>query len=237
MSEFAAALGLSTFCARVAAGLERAGMKVIAVDIEEARVNAIRDRVTRAVRSDLRDRGMLEEIGVGECSLAVLGLPDHFDIEVLVVHFLSRLGVKEIVAQVDSEDEAAAIRVVGATRVVFPEEIAAKQLVRNLTLPGLLERVDVAEDAAIIEIECPASFVGRSLKGLDLRRKYDVHIVGVIQPPEKPGGPSITVIAPQPEEPLNAGEVLMVLGKTKRLRNFSIQIEKLRERDEEERKD
>jgi trk system potassium uptake protein TrkA len=232
MPDFAAALGLSTFCARVAMGLEQAGVKVLAVDISEARINAIRDEVTKAICGDLRDRDMLEEIGVTECSTTILGLPDHFDIGVLVVHFLSTHGVKEIIVQVNTEDQAAAIEKVGATRTVFPERVAAEQLTRTLTLPGLLDRIDVTEDAAIIEVDCPDRFVGQSLKGLDLRRKYNVHIVGLIRKAQGEGGKSQTILAPPAEEPLHDGDVLMVLGTTGRLRNFTLQIGKLRQQDQ-----
>jgi len=228
MPEFAAALGLSTFCARVAIGLEAAGTKVIAVDVSEARVNAIRDSVTKAFCADLRDREVLRELGVTDCDTAVVGLPDHFDIGVLLVHYLSNHGVREIIVQVNTEDQATAIEVVGATKTVFPERVAAEQLVRSLTLPGLIDRIDVTEDAAIVEVDCPDVFVGRSLKGLDLRRKYNVHIVGLIRKVEGRVKPQ-TILAPPAEEPLMAGDVLMVLATTGRLRNFALQIDRLRQ--------
>ncbi|MCG3195814.1 MAG: Ktr system potassium uptake protein A [bacterium] len=229
MPDFVAVLGLSTFCQRVALGLESAGFKVLAVDVSESRVHAIRDEVTKAFCGDLRDREMLDEIGVSECSTAVLGLPDHFDIGVLVVHYLSTHNVREIIVQVNTEDQAAAIEKVGATKTVFPERVAAEQQVRSMTLPGLLDRIDVSEDAAIIEVDCPDNFIGQSLKGLDLRKKYNVHVVGLIRKPEKQGEKSRTILAPPAEEPLRDGDVLMVLGTTGRLRNFTIQMEKTRQ--------
>jgi trk system potassium uptake protein len=230
MPEFAAALGLSTFCARVAVGLEEAGTKVIAVDVSEARVNAIRDSVTKAFCADLRDRDVLGDLGVTDCGTAVVGLPDHFDIGVLLVHYLKTHGVKEIIVQVNTEDQAAAIEVVGATRTIFPERVAAEQLIRSLTLPGLIDRIDVTEDAAIVEVDCPDGFVGRSLKGLDLRRKYNVHVVGLIRKVEG-GAKSQTILAPPAEEPLMAGDVLMVLATTGRLRNFALQMDRFRQQE------
>lgn len=230
MPVFAAALGLSTFCARVAIGLETAGTKVIAVDVSESRVNAIRDSVTKAFCADLRDREVLGELGVLDCDTAVVGLPDHFDIGVLLVHYLSTHGVKEIIAQVNTEDQAAAIEVVGATRTIFPERVAAEQLIRSLTLPGLLDRIDVTEDAAIVEVDCPDVFVGKSLKGLDLRKKYNVHVVGLIRKVEGSSKPQ-TILAPPAEEPLMADDVLMVLATTGRLRNFALQIDRLRQQE------
>jgi trk system potassium uptake protein TrkA len=176
---------------------------------------------------------MLMEIGVADCAIAILGLPDHFDISVLVVHFLSNKGVKSIIVQVNSEDEAAAIEKVGATRVIFPERIAAGTLVRSLTLPGLADRIDLTEDAAVVEIQAPHSFIGRSLKGLDLRRKFNVHVVGLIVPPEKANEKPTTVVAPAPEDPLVEGTHLLVLGKTSRLRNFARQVEKIRQQEAE----
>jgi trk system potassium uptake protein TrkA len=233
MAEYVAVLGLSTFARTVATDLEMAEMKVLAVDLDESRIDSIKDEVTKAICGDLRNHQMLMEIGVADCAIAILGLPDHFDISVLVVHFLSNRGVKNIIVQVNSEDEAAAIEKVGATRVIFPERIAAGTLVRSLTLPGLADRIDLTEDAAVIEIGAPRSFVGRSLKGLDLRKRFNVHVVGLIVPPENPREKPTTVVAPAPEDPLTAGTLLLVLGKTNRLRNFARQVEKIRQQDAE----
>ena len=235
MAEYAAVLGLSTFARTVATDLETAEMKVLAVDHDESRIDSIKDEVTKAICGDLRNHEMLTEIGVADCSTAILGLPDHFDISVLLVHFLSNQEVKNIIVQVNSEDEAAAIEKVGATRVIFPERIAAGTLVRSLTLPGLADRIDLTEDAAVIEIEAPSSFVGRSLKGLDLRKKYNVHVVGLVVPPEKANEKPITTVAPAPEDPLAAGTLLLVLGRTNRLRNFAKQIDKIRQQEAEEK--
>lgn len=230
MAHYISVLGLSTFAMRVARDLESAGNRVLAVDIDERRINAIGNDVTRAICGDLRDRDLLDEIGVKDCDTAVLGLPDHFDIGVLLVHYLSTGGVKEIVVQVNNDDQAAAIEKVGATSMVFPERIAAEQLVRTLTLPGLLDRIDVTEDAAIIEVDCPPKFVGESLKELDLRRKFNVHVVGLIRKPERPGERPQTIIAPDPDDPLRSDDILLFLGKTGRLRNLTLQIEKMKEK-------
>jgi trk system potassium uptake protein TrkA len=225
MEDFAAALGLSTFCKQVAVSLEELGKKVIAVDVSEQRVNQIRDSVTKAIAADLRDRDILDEIGVLDCTTAIIGLPDHFDIGVLLVHYLKTHGVPEIIVQVNTDDQEAAIKVVGATRTVFPERDSAAQLVRAITLPGLLDRIDITQDAAIVELNCPAEYVGRSLKGLDLRKKYNVHVVGLIR---HQGGQPQTIVAPPAEEPLQEEDVLMVLGTTSRIRNFSNQMDRLR---------
>jgi len=233
MAEYVAVLGLSTFAKRVAIGLEESGMRILAVDRDESRVQSIKDSVTRAVCGDLRDQQMLVDVGTLDCGIAVLGLPDHFDTEVLVVHFLSSQGMREIIVQVNSEGEGAAIEKVGATRVILPESVAAGQLVRSLSLPGLTDRIDLSEDAGIIEVKCPDSFVKRSLKDLDLRRRYQVHVIGFVEPQKKPGNKSVTTIAPSPETPLPDDTLLVVLGRNADLRNFALRMEKLRMKESE----
>jgi trk system potassium uptake protein TrkA len=233
MAETIAVLGLSKFTYRVALGLAEAGKHVLVVDHDEHDINAIKDYVDRAICGDLNDREMMKEVGVTDCQIIVVGMPSHFALEVLVVHFLSDGTGREIIVQVDSEDEAAAIEKVGATRVVFPEKNVAAQLVRTLTLPGLAERIDLGEDAAIVEVDPPPSFIGRSLKGLDLRKKFNVHVIGWVIQSEGSMGRTETVLAPKPEDPLEEGTSLMVLAKTNQLKNFIAQIEKMKKQEKE----
>jgi trk system potassium uptake protein TrkA len=229
MADYVAILGLSTFGQSVAIGLEEAGMKVLAIDKDEIRVDAIKNLVTHVICGDLKDQDMLIEVGVTDCQTAVLCIPDHFDVSVLVVYYLSKHGLRDIIVQVNTDDEAAAIERVGASRVIFPERVAGLHLVRSLSLPGLLERVDLSEDAALAEIPIPSQYVGKSLKKLDLRKKFDVTIVGLISPSQEAGGKKVTHIPPDPDEPLGLGMVLMVLAKVNRLRNFTFQLDKFRD--------
>ncbi len=212
-----AILGLSTFCQRAAASLYKLGATVLVVDQDEALIQEIRNQVTQAVCADARHRDVLKSLGVLECDVVILGLRHHFDITVLTVRYLEQNGVKEIIAQVDSLDEVEAIRAVGATQAVFPERDAADRMVKELALPGFVDKITLAKDIGVAEIRCPDEFSGKSMLELDIRKKHKITIIGI-----KPKSASQeTLIAPPPESTLVQGDTLIVMGRLHDVTKFT----------------
>ncbi len=213
-----AILGLSTFCRRAATSLFKTGAAVLAIDQDERIVEQVKDDVSRAVCADVRDRDVLRTLGVPECDIVVLGLRHHFDITVLTVRFLVNQGVKNIIAQVDSLDEAEAIRAVGATRVVFPERDAADRLVKEMVLPGLVDQISLSDDIGVIEIVCPSEFAGKSIRDLGIREKFDITVIGIRSLKDERSG---KIAPPLPQTVLTEDHQLLVVGRFEDVSKFS----------------
>lgn len=210
MNQSYAILGLSTLSQRAAVLLHKLGATVLAIDENNELIEEIRDDVTRAVCADVRHRDVLRKLGVLDCDTVLLGLRHHFDITVLTVRFLSQNGVKKIVAQVDSLEEVEAIRAVGATHAVFPERDAADRLVKELALPNLVDKIALSEDVGVIECPCPEMFQGKTIIQLDVRKNYQVLVIGIKTYED---GREQIAIAPPPQTVLEQGQTLLVIGK------------------------
>ncbi|MBN1444169.1 MAG: TrkA family potassium uptake protein [Planctomycetes bacterium] len=223
MDESYCICGLSTFSFRAAVSLRAAGNEVIAVDRDPEVIARIRDDVTQAVCADLRDRLVLRDIGALDCGVAIVSLPKDFDIAILTTHFFHEEGMPRIVAQVNSEEEEAAIRVVGATEVVFPERDAADRIVRKLTLPGLVDHFPLTQDAGILEATCPDAFARKTILDLQIRTRYGVSVVGIKKKSSEPGAEDSEhmIIAPPATTVLAAGDLIVVLGTTESLSRFA----------------
>lgn len=214
--------GLSTYGYRVAARLYAAGKEVLAIDNDREVVERIRDDVTQAVCADLRDRSVLRSVGVLDCSVAVIALPKNFDVAILTTHFLRGEGMTRIIAQVNTEEEAEALRVVGASDVVFPDRDVADRTVRVLTLPGLVDHFALSKDAGIVELGCPGSFRGRSILDLQIRKEYGVSVIGIKKAQDSSGVPlEHTIINPGPETVLEESDTIVVLGTSRNLSRFA----------------
>lgn len=220
MDEFICVLGLDNFGYRTAVTLRELGKQVLVVDRDENVIQRVADKVTKAVAADVRDQEVLRELGVPDADVVIIGLRRHFDVEVLVVHFLQKCGVRKIIVHVETEEKGEAIRAVGATHIVIPELDAAAHLAKSLAMPGLVEQVRVAKDVELIEVECPEAFIGKSLVDLELRRQYDIHVIGIIHKDPKSPGQTQTTIAPSPTHAFEKGETMLVLGKSGSLRKF-----------------
>jgi trk system potassium uptake protein TrkA len=120
---------------------------------------------------------------------------------------------------VETEHQAQAIRMIGATNVVFPERDTALQLVRSLMYPGLADQIALGEDFSVLDVPCPPQFDGQSLAALNLRRKHHVTLLATKLPATAEHSERMN-INPTPDEPLDADSHLIVVGSHKRLTQF-----------------
>ena len=214
-------VGLSRFGFRVATGLFSAGVDVLAIDRDDSIVQKIADRVTRAVRTDALDEDTLEHLGVFEVDSVVIGFRNSFDAAVLLTMMLRKKNQDiDIIAQVDTDDKAEALRQVGVDVTVFPERDIADRLVKRLLTPDLVEHMELAPDIAVVEMAAPNTFIGKSLAELDIRAQHEVYVIGIVEPGERPRDKKV-VVAPPATTVFREGEVLLLLGKIANLSRFS----------------
>ena len=71
-------IGLGRFGARVAKELYQLGHDVLAIDLDEKNVQAMLGHVTYAVKSDATSETVLEELGVPDFGVAIIGIGSNF---------------------------------------------------------------------------------------------------------------------------------------------------------------
>ncbi len=214
-------LGLSKFGHRLATSLFELGATVIAVDKNELLIQKTAPNVTKAVCADVMDWEVMNHIGVANADVAIIGLPHDFDVTVLLVLYLNKAGVPEIIAQVDSEEKSEALMLLGVKRVVWPEKDIADRLVKQLAVPSLVEQISISPDVALIEIPCPDQFIGKSLIDLKIRQKYNIYVIGLKRPSTDVPGQFKTIIAPKATMRFQKGDTMLALGNTKDLVEFT----------------
>jgi trk system potassium uptake protein TrkA len=219
-------IGLGTFGSQIARTLAQGGATVLAVDRDEEKVNWVSKYVAKSVRADAIDSKAMKSIGAYDAEIAIVALRRHFDMSVLTTHLLRQAGIQQILVQVDNELEADAIRMVGATSVIFPERDMATRMAQKLLVPDLAEFIPLGADTSIIEMPCPASFVGKSLVDLQVRKISDVTVIGIKSHEETEGGVIVeqVQVPVHPHHPLKASEILIVVGKTDHLESFKKKI-------------
>jgi trk system potassium uptake protein TrkA len=183
-------------------------MDVLALDINADRVNAIADHVQRAVIVDSRDFHSLRTLVTADFDEAVVSLGESVEASVLCTLHLKKIGVKKIRAKATSEDHAAILRAVGATETIFPERETARRLAAQMINPNLLDFIPLAEDFEVMDVAPPDSFMGRSLRDLNMRERFGVFAIGV-----KELVPDRFVFLPGPDFVVKPSDVLVLIGR------------------------
>lgn len=180
-----AVLGLGVFGSTVAKTLSRYDCEVLALDIDIKCVNRLADMVTQAMQCDITDLEQLRASGVADCDVAVVGMGNHLEETVLAIINLKELEVPYIVAKAKNKRYMQIFSSVGANRVVRPEKEMGRVVAKSLLSNNIVDMIDIDEEYSMVELETPLSWVGKSLKELDARRRYGVNVLGIRRPQDK----------------------------------------------------
>jgi len=203
-----AVIGLGKFGFHMARVLFEEGNEVIAIDRSPDRVQEIDPYCTEAIVLDISEKEKLRPLGLDETDAVVVSIGSDVSRSVLLTLYLQEIGVKKVLAKAIDEDHAKVLRKVGATEVIHPEMAMAIKVAQGLSRPNILDFIPLSEDYSLLQIAPPSPFIGKSLRQLDLRAKYNVHVIAV----EEVITENI-VLVPPAEFVIKDSDILIVLGK------------------------
>ena len=200
-------VGLGNFGSGIAEMLHGQGHDVVAVDIHEDAVDRIAPHVSRAAVGDGRELRTLERIGAADADAAVVSTGDDITASILATLSLRDLKVREIYAKVISADHARIMEKIGVTETVFPERESALRLGTRISSRGILNYIRLGSGYSIQEMAVPESWVGHSLRDLQLPRRFRVSVIAVHDVLRDEMIP-----VPNPDAPLKDSDTLLVAG-------------------------
>lgn len=206
MEKDIAVIGLGVFGYEVAVRLQEMGRNVLAMDSNEEIIRRIRDQVTGAVIANVVDEEMLAELDPSKFDKIVLGLSSNFENMILGITYLKRLGARYIIAKANTETQEEILLKIGADEVILPEKQAGQRLAERLARPNIADMLAIDEQIHLAEVKVRDRFAEKTLRDLDLRRRYNITALILRRNGEKPK------VITNPELRLLEGDHLVVLG-------------------------
>ncbi len=200
-------IGLGNFGMAVAESLAGKGVDVIAVDRRQELVDRIAHRAARAIVGDGTNPEVLRETGCQSADVGIVGTGDDITASILAVLALKDVGVREIHVKVISEPHMRVVEKLGVTGTVFPERDSGRRLAEAVVSTDILSYFPLSDDFALQEMAVPDSWLGRSLKELELRVRHNITVVAV-----RDMLAGTIAGAPDPEAPLKDSDTLFVAG-------------------------
>ncbi len=210
-----AIIGLSSFGYYLAKELNHRGHHILAIDIEEDKIDKVRGFVERAVIADASDKETLESLGLSELDGVIVSMGEKIDASILVTLYLRELKVKKIIAKANTDDHGRILDIIGATHVIFPERDEALRLAHTLESEYFIDAITLSEGISIIEIAPPKIFIAKTLGQLDLRNRYGVSVLLI-----KEYIPQKVVLIPTADHVIKDSDTLVLLGKDEDLENI-----------------
>lgn len=186
---------------------------MLAVDIDEEKVNDAVADIPLCKCADVTDPEVLKQLGVANIDVVVISMATDLEASVMATMLCKEMGVKTVISKCSSEMNCKILSKVGADRVIFPESESGIRLAKNLVSSGFVDILDISNDVSMVELEVRPEWENKSLLELDLRKKYSINIVSVIE-----DGKASVII--DPEKPLKKSMRLIVIADTAKLRKL-----------------
>ena len=92
---------------------------------------------------------------------------------------LKELGAKLVISRAERDVQEKFLLRNGADKVVYPEKQVAKWASIRYTDDHILDYMEVDASHAIFEVEVPEEWTGKTVGGLDIRKRYNINILAV----------------------------------------------------------
>ena len=212
-------IGLGQFGRHTAKTLYSGGGDVIAIDMNEGRVERVKDEVGQAICADATDIDVLRTIGVANADTAVVALGEtDLEASIMACMALNDLGIGRMIVRSATELHGRILARIGATRVIYPEKQMGEQLALSILASGVLEQTTLSTGQTVAHIRPKRDFVGKSIKESKITDRYRLAVIA-LQKPKKSiddkGEQQIEVVTtsvPSPETIIENDDILVVVG-------------------------
>ena len=212
-----AVLGLGRFGSKVARELFYKKQEVIVVDKDEDKIQAIKDEVTNAFLGDISDEQALMEAGIPECDVVIVAESTNVEANIIATQICKNLGIKKVICKAKNTLHGNILKKIGADQIVYPEQDTAIKLVSKLTSEGILDYIELGGELSIVGINAPDNMLNKTLGELDLRKKFNVTVLGIKRGEE-------IVFNLTADTRIQACDVLIVFGEIDALKKLHLDI-------------
>ena len=171
-------LGLGIFGQSVLKTLQDQDVDIIAIDDHADVINQYESMITTGIGGDITEMDLLDAADIGTCDTVVIATGENLESSVLAVMHCKALGVEHVIAKVKNEVTKEVLEKIGADLVILPEVEAGMSLAKMILFQHRIEVFQLDDEVVVVEFTVPASWVGKSIRDLEIRDQYQLNIIG-----------------------------------------------------------
>lgn len=200
-----AVIGLGRFGGSICEELSREGMRVLAIDINEQKINEFKNIASYAVIADSTDEQALKALGIKNIDHVIVAIGDNIQASILTTVILTELGIKKITVKAQNDYHEKILNKIGADVVVHPERDMGRRLAHSLISSNIIDYLELSEEHSIVEVKAGKKMIGKNLMDLNIRATYGCNVVAIKRGAEM-------VISPAAGDNIKNDDILIVLG-------------------------
>ncbi|MEC1678612.1 Ktr system potassium transporter KtrC [Bacillus mojavensis] len=212
-----AVIGLGRFGGSICKALSEEGVEVMAMDIDEDKVNEYAKIASHAVIGDSTDESVLKNLGLRNFDHVIVAIGENIQASILTTLILKELGVNTITVKAQNDYHEKVLSKIGADHIVHPERDMAKRIAHNIVSNNVLDYLELSEEHSLVEIVANSRLAGNTLLDLDIRAKYGINIVAIKRSKE-------VIVSPLATEVIHQEDILIVIGSVTDISRFEKRV-------------
>lgn len=177
MKKSYAVFGLGRYGRAVVKELLNNGAEVLAVDQDIKIVDELVDEIPVLKCADITEPGVIEQLGVSDIDVVVISMAKSFEASIMATMLCKEACVSKVIVKCSDEAQCKIMKKIGADEVILPETESGTRLAKNILSSGFIDIADITDNISILEIDIKSEWIGKTLRELDLRKKYNINIM------------------------------------------------------------
>lgn len=198
-------IGMGRFGMHLCKDMSRLNNEIMVVDVKEDLIEEMLPYATSAKIGDCTNKKVLKSLGVGNFDICFVCIGNNFQSSLEVTSQLKEMGAKYVVSKANRDIHAKFLLRNGADEVIYPDRDIADKIAVRFSADQLFDYVELADGYSIYEVPPLPQWIGKTIKDINFRVKYNVSILGV----KSPDG---LKLLPHADYKFSSDEHLMIIG-------------------------
>jgi len=220
-----AVIGVGRYGSTIARRMSMKGAEVFCFDMDEEKIDNIKDEVFFAMVLDTTDDKALISQNITDVDAVVVAIGENFEATILTCAHLLDLGVKRVIARAHGPQQKMILEKIGVKEILLPEDEVAYVIAERLLNPSILSFLQLPDDYEIAEIKAPRNIANRTLNDIELRNKYHLTLITIKREFDEKDGKELVkenhiLGVPNSETVIYDSDTLIVFGTSKDVARF-----------------
>ncbi len=219
-------VGLGNFGSSLAMKLTASGNEVIGIDSRMEKVDQFKEKISHTICLNATDEFTVSGLPLKNTDVVIVAIGEDQGANIMATALFKNQQVKRLISRAINPLHERVLQALGVDEIVHPEEETAERLAKKLCIKNVVDSFELSEEFSIIEANVPEEYVGKSIREIGFRQKFDLLVLTTIKKEEVKSviGKSRTMekiigIA-TPDLVLQENEILVLFGKNSDLEKF-----------------
>lgn len=206
-------IGMGSFGHHLCRALAQQRCEIMIVDKSSEALEDVLPLVISAKAGDCTSEDVLRSFSVDSFDACFVCLGSNVLAGLQITSLLKELGAKKVYSKADEDMQAKFLLRNGADEIIYPEREIASSIAVSECNDSVFDCIRLTADCSIFEVQPLSRWVGKSLKELNFRSKYNMTVIAAM-----PGGnvqPNLHA-----DYIFKADEHLLVLGTSEDLQRM-----------------